>query len=94
MHMVPGFPLADTNPKAVGIFCLLLLLASRSCRGLRSAVCFPVTHTYAKLDEHTLQTINTLTGVCADATTQKKCATNSVSALLATKLAHLLDCYC
>lgn len=33
--MVPGFLLADTNPKAAGIFCLLLLLASHPCRALR-----------------------------------------------------------
>lgn len=53
---MPGFLLADTNPKAAGIFCLLLLLASHPCRALRSTLAFPVTHTRTQTytDEHTI----------------------------------------
>lgn len=50
--MVPCFLLS--NPKAVWIFCLLLLLASHPCRALRSTLAFPVTHTCTQTytDEH------------------------------------------
>lgn len=52
--MVPGFLLADTNPNAAGIFCLLLLLASHPCRALRSThTSFPShTHIQTYTDEH------------------------------------------
>lgn len=44
--MVPDFLLADTNPKAAGIFCLLLLLASHPCRALRSTHWLSQSHTH------------------------------------------------
>lgn len=52
---MPGFLFADTNPKAAGIFGLLLLLASHPCRALRSTLAFPVhTHMQTHTDEHTI----------------------------------------
>lgn len=51
---VPGFLLTDTNPKAAGIFCLLLCLASHPCRALRSTHWLSHSHTRIQTytDEH------------------------------------------
>lgn len=50
---VPGFLFADTNPKAAGIFCLLLLLASHPCRALRSTFTPPVSLNHTHAHQHT-----------------------------------------
>lgn len=49
---MPDLLLADTNPKAAGIYCILLLLASHPCRAFRFTLAFPVTRTNAESDEH------------------------------------------